>query len=69
MTCQLHLEVVEEFAAKNHCLTLSHYQLSHMPQQDLNPGSTERQRAVSGNALDLSAMTAGRPLKGIKMTD
>ena len=39
---------------------ISHWQQSIMPQpHDSNPGSGERQLAVSGNALDHSAIRAG----------
>ena len=43
---------VEEMGvpSENHRRTPSHWQLSHMPVRDSNPGSGERQLVVSGNA-------------------
>ena len=54
-------EVTEEteVPTENHRLTLSHWQLSHIPGQDSNLGSSERQLAVSGNTLDHSAIRSG----------
>ena len=53
--------LMEETAvpSQNHRLTPSHWQFSHMPWWNLNPDSGERQLAVSGNALDHTAIWAG----------
>ena len=42
--------------SENHSLTASHWQLSHSPGRDSKLGSEKRQRAVRGNASDLSAI-------------
>ena len=51
---------------ENHRLTPSHWQLSRMPGWNSKPGSDESQLAVSGNALDRTAIRAS-PLS-IEMT-
>ena len=59
MTSQL--KVVEETAVPsgNDHLTLSHWQLPHMPWLEFKPGQCESQLAVCGNALDHSAIRVG----------
>ena len=47
-------------SSENHCLTPSHWQLSHTcPGWNLNPGSGERQLTVTGNSLDHTTIRAG----------
>ena len=48
---------------ENHRLTPSHWQLSHIPGRDSNPGSGEEQLALSGGALDQTAIRAGPTLE------
>ena len=47
------LEEVEETAVpgKKHSLAPSHWQLSHAPKQDSNPGTGETQLAVSSSSF------------------
>ena len=45
--------------SNNHRITPSHWHCTHLPCKDSNPGSGKRQLAVSGNALDHTAIGAG----------
>ena len=56
-------EEKSEKLGENHRLTPRHWQLFHMTDRESNPGSVERQQAVSGNALDLTAMQYSTHLK------
>ena len=53
--------MVEETAvlSGNDHLTLSHWQLPHMPWLEFKPGQCESQLAVCGNVLDHSAIRVG----------
>ena len=45
--------------SKNYGLAPSYWQLSHMLRPRFEPGSGKRQHAVSGSALDHTAVRAG----------
>ena len=59
MTSQLQMVEEAKIPGENHCLTQVTGIFLKCPNQDPNSGGCERQIAVSGNALDYTAIRAG----------